>query len=259
MDDICQILANGGQILAGGQSLIPILKQRLAMPELIIDIGQVNELKKISKNGNILSIGAVCTHYQVANDPLVKEYFPALAYLAGNIGDMAVRNLGTIGGSLAYNDPSACYPSAILATKATIHIINANGEKRTTPAVDFFQGILQTTLGDGDIITQVDIPIPDNADYQKMRQPASRFAICGVFLAEYNGKFSLAVTGVGQNGVFCPVELQNALNNNQLDFDNIHINPDECLSDIHASGEFRAHLVKVLTKRAYKNITKGKK
>ena len=236
--------AEGAQALAGGQTLIPTLKNRLASPDVLVAIGGLAELQGVSETDGTVSIKAGTTHGIVAAS--VGSY-PALASLAANIGDPAVRNRGTIGGSLANNDPSACYPAAALASNATI-ITN----KRSIPATDFFTGIFETSLAEGELITQVDFPVPDAANYQKFDQPASRFALVGVFVARVGNDVRVAVTGASEDGVYRWTEAENALG---TDFsssavDGLAIDPDGMIEDIHGSKRYRANLAKVLTKRA---------
>ena len=172
---------------------------------------------------------------------------PALASLAGNIGDPAVRNRGTIGGSLANNDPSACYPAAALASNASM-----TTDKRTISASDFFAGLFETTLDEGELITQVDFPVPDAANYQKFDQPASRFALVGVFVAKYGNDVRVAVTGASEDGVFRWSEAESALASNfsSSAIDGLDVDPEGMIEDIHGSKSYRANLVKVMTKRA---------
>ncbi|MBU3649732.1 MAG: carbon monoxide dehydrogenase, partial [Limnohabitans sp.] len=202
LDEALRAIAAGGQALAGGQTLIASLKQRLAAPETLIDLGQIAALQGIRLAGNRLVIGAMARHAEVAAHPLVRERLPALAELAGGIGDRQVRAMGTLGGSVANNDPAACYPSAVLALGATVVT-----SQRTLAADDFFQGVYTTALGADELITAIEFPLPKRAAYAKFRQPASRFALIGVFVAETDAGVRVAITGAG-NGVFRPAGLE---------------------------------------------------
>lgn len=236
--------AEGAEALAGGQTLIPTLKNRLASPDVLVSIGGISELQGVSETDGTVSIKACTTHGVVA---ATVESYPALASLAGNIGDPAVRNRGTIGGSLANNDPSACYPAAALASNASI-----TTNKRTISASDFFAGLFETTLDEGELITQVDFPVPDAASYQKFDQPASRFALVGVFVAKYGNDVRVAVTGASEDGVFRWSEAESALASNfsSSAIDGLEVDSEGMIEDIHGSKSYRANLVKVMTKRA---------
>ncbi|WP_299775011.1 xanthine dehydrogenase family protein subunit M [uncultured Tateyamaria sp.] len=231
------------QALGGGQTLIPTLKQRLASPSKLVSLSSVTEMRGIAKEGDSLRIGGATTHATVAAD----GSYPALSALAANIGDPAVRNRGTIGGSLANNDPAACYPAAALASGATI-VTNS----REIAADDYFQGMFDTALDEGEIITAVKFPIPQAANYQKFVQPASRFALVGVFVAKLADGVRVAVTGTSNEGVFRWTEAEGALS---TDFsasalDGLSVSPDNMITDLHGSATYRAHLVKVMTGRA---------
>ncbi len=236
--------AEGAEVLAGGQTLIPTLKNRLASPDVLVSIGGISELQGVSETDGTVSIKAGTTHGVVA---ATVESYPALASLAGNIGDPAVRNRGTIGGSLANNDPSACYPAAALASNASI-----TTNKRTISASDFFMGLFETSLDEGELITQVDFPVPDAANYQKFDQPASRFALVGVFVAKYGNDVRVAVTGASEDGVFRWSEAESALASNfsSSAIDGLEVDSEGMIEDIHGSKSYRANLVKVMTKRA---------
>jgi carbon-monoxide dehydrogenase medium subunit len=233
------------QPLGGGQTLIPTLKQRLAMPERLVSLTAIPEMQGVCKSdAGELCIGGATTHATVAAEA---GDYPALAALAANIGDPAVRNRGTIGGSLANNDPSACYPAAALGSGATI-ITNA----REIAADDYFQGMFTTALDEGEIITEVRFPVPDAANYQKFDQPASRFALTGVFVARFADGVRVAITGASEEGVFRWSEAEEALSK---DFSadaiaGLSLSGDGMISDLHGSGDYRAHLAKVLTGRA---------
>ena len=235
------------KVLAGGMTLLPTMKQRLASPAALIDLKSVPELAGIAREGDNLVIGAMARHAEVARSKDVQAAIPALASLAGGIGDPHVRNMGTIGGSLANNDPAADYPAAALALGATI-VTN----KRRIEAQDFFTGLFETALETGELITQVSFPIPQKAAYMKFRNPASRYAIVGVFVAKTGSGVRVAVTGAGQGGVFRQTAMEQALSAN-FSADavaGIATPKDGMNGDIHASPEYRAHLVGVMAKRA---------
>ncbi|MBB96290.1 MAG: carbon monoxide dehydrogenase [Rhodobacteraceae bacterium] len=243
-DTVTALGAEEAQALGGGQTLIPTLKQRLAMPSKLVSLAGIAEMKGVSAEGGVLSVGGGTTHAVVAAEAVA---YPALAELASHIGDPAVRNRGTIGGSLANNDPAACYPSAALASGATI-VTNT----REIAADDYFQGLFTTALQDGEIITAVRFPIPQAANYQKFVQPASRFAMVGVFVARFADGVRVAVTGASEDGVFRWSAAEAALS---ADFsasaiDGLGVDADDMIGDIHGSKAYRAHLVGVMTKRA---------
>ena len=237
---------SGGKALAGGQSLVGAMKLRLARPETLVDLSQLAELKGIRKDGNAITIGALSTHAEVAASSVVKGAIPALAALAAGIGDRQVRNLGTIGGSIAHNDPTACYPAGVLALNASIRT-NA----RSIEADAFFTGMFATALGPGEIITAISFPIPKKAAYVKFPNPASRFALVGVFVAQTSNGVRVAVTGAATN-VFRAAAIEAALAKS--------FTPDAAKAtridtkglngDLHASPEYRAHLIPVIAARA---------
>ncbi|HZZ61587.1 MAG TPA: xanthine dehydrogenase family protein subunit M [Roseiarcus sp.] len=233
--------------LAGGMTLIPTMKQRLANPSIIIDLKSVPELSGLSREGDNLVIGAMTRHAEVARSPVVQAAIPALAALARGIGDPHVRNRGTIGGSLANDDPAADYPAAVLALGATVV-----SSKRRIPADDFFKGLFETALESGELITQVSFPIPAKAAYMKFANPASRYALVGVFVAKTAGGVRVAVTGAGENGVFRASALEAALNANfsASALDGVSIPANGLNSDIHADADYRAHLIGVMARRA---------
>jgi carbon-monoxide dehydrogenase medium subunit len=233
--------------LAGGMTLLPTMKQRLASPAALIDLKNIRELANIAREGDNLVIGAMARHAEVARSNVAKAAIPALASLASGIGDPHVRNMGTIGGSLANNDPAADYPAAALALGATI-VTN----KRRILAQDFFTGLFETALEAGELITQVSFPIPQKAAYMKFRNPASRYALVGVFVAKTAGGVRVAVTGAGSNGVFRAEELERALNANfsPAALDSVAVPASGLNSDIHADADYRAHLIGVMAKRA---------
>jgi aerobic carbon-monoxide dehydrogenase medium subunit len=234
------------KLLAGGQSLIAAMKLRLSQPAQIIDLGDVAELRGIKGDGGNVTIGAMTRHAEVASAADVKKAIPALAALAGMIGDRMVRNMGTIGGSVAHNDPAADYPAAVLGLGATV-ITN----KRKIAADDFFKGMFETALQAGEIITAVSFPVPKRAAYMKFKNPASRYAMVGVFVAETAGGPRVAVTGAGP-GVFRVPEMEKALAGKFApeSVANIAVKASGLNSDIHASAEYRAHLITVMAKRA---------
>lgn len=238
--------ASDGKYLAGGQTLLPTMKQRLASPSDLVDLGGIGELSGISVDGGTVTIGAMTTHAEVAASADVQGAIPALAALAGDIGDPQVRNKGTIGGSLANNDPAADYPAAVLALGATIKT-----NQREIAADDFILGLFETALNDDEIITAVSFPAPDAAAYMKFKQPASRFAMVGVMVAKTSGGVRVAVTGATSHAHRGP-KLEAALN---ADFsasavDSVDLPVDQMNADIHCSSEYRANLVKVMAKRA---------
>lgn len=246
VDDAAKLAATGGQLIAGGQTLLASMKQRLASPEVLVDLGAIAALAGIKLEGNAVVIGAMTRHQAVASDTVVKSKIPALAHLAAGIGDKQVRAMGTIGGSVANNDPAACYPSAVLGLGA---IVQTN--RRRIAADDFFQGLYATALEPGEIITEVSFPVPEKAGYAKFKQPASRYALVGVFVAKTTGGVRVAVTGAG-NGVFRHAGLEAALSK---DFspkavEAISVEANNLSGDLHASAEYRAHLIKVQTQRA---------
>jgi len=238
--------ASDGKILAGGQTLLPTMKQRLASPSDLVDLGGIGELSGISVDGGTVTIGAMTTHAEVAASSDVQGAIPVLSALAGDIGDPQVRNKGTIGGSLANNDPAADYPAAILALGATVKT-----NKREIAADDFIKGLFETTLEDDEIITAVSFPAPDAASYQKFKQPASRFAMVGVMVAKTGGAVRVAVTGATSHAHRGP-RLEAALNENfsASAVDSVELPVDQMNADIHCSQEYRANLVKVMAKRA---------
>lgn len=239
--------AGDGKLLAGGQTLLPTMKQRLASPAMLIDLGQVEGMSGIELKGRNLHIGAMTKHADVATSHVVKTAIPALAALAEGIGDPAVRNRGTIGGSIANNDPSADYPAACLGLGATI-VTN----KRKIPADEFFTGMFETALEDGEIITKVIFPVPQKAAYEKFPNPASRYAMVGVFVGKKGSDTRVAVTGAGSNGVFRVSEFEAALKArfNAKSLDGLSVPASGLNGDIHASPDYRAHLIGVMAKRA---------
>ena len=250
VDEAAALFAKGkeAKYLAGGHTLIPVMKQRLASPSDVIDLSKVRDLVGIEVSGDTVTIRAATTHYDVANNSAAQKAIPALAHLASLIGDPAVRYRGTIGGSIANNDPAADYPAAVLALGATIKT-----NKRAISADDFFKGLFATALTDGEIITQVVFPIPAKAGYAKFPHPASRFALTGVFVAKTkSGDVRAAATGASSSGVMRVPAIEAALKANWSPgaLDNVKISADGLLADIHGSAAYRANLIKVMAQRA---------
>jgi carbon-monoxide dehydrogenase medium subunit len=243
------------KFMAGGQTLIPTLKQRLARPSDVIDLGGVGDLRSISVAGGTVTIGAMATHASVASSADVGKAIPALAALAEGIGDPQVRNRGTIGGSVANNDPAADSPAAVLALNATV-ITN----KREIPADDFFQGMFTTALEPGELVVKIAFPLPKAAAYAKFPHPASGYAMAGVFIAQTASGIRVAVTGAGASGVFRWTEAEAALSKDlsAAALANLTVAADDLNEDIHGSREYRAQLVKVMAGRAAAAIS-GKK
>ncbi|MDA0359107.1 MAG: xanthine dehydrogenase family protein subunit M [Proteobacteria bacterium] len=248
IDDAVKALksADDGKFLAGGMTLIPTLKQRLANPDCLVDLSACG-LSSIDDEGGAIQIGAMTRHVDVAGSALVQKAIPALAHLAAHIGDRQVRNRGTIGGSLANNDPAACYPAALLALGGTVHT-----QTRSIAAEDYFDGMFDTALEEDEIIRAVTMPKPEKAAYVKFPNPASRYAMVGVFVAKFANGVRVAVTGAGEDGVFRAGDLEAALDAN-FSADAIAdgmVSADGLMSDIHASADYRAHLIGEMTRRA---------
>ena len=245
-DDAASKMSGDSQLLAGGMTLLPTMKQRLASPETLVDLADCG-LAGIEDTGDAIKIGAMTRHVDVATSSVVQSAIPGLAALAGGIGDRQVRNRGTIGGSVANNDPSACYPSAVLGLGATVHT-----NKRDIGADEFFTGMFETALGDGEMITAISFPKPAKAAYVKFPNPASRYAMVGVFICSNDQGARVAVTGAGSDGVFRHAAMEAALGANfSADaLDGIGTDSDDLISDIHASGDYRAHLICEIAKRA---------
>ena len=235
------------KVIAGGHTLVPVMKQRLARPAQLIDISRIEGLDTIEMKGRSLMIGATARHASVANSAVVKANAPALANLASMIGDPAVRHSGTIGGSLANNDPTADYPAAVMALGATI-ITN----KRKLAPEEFFQGLFTTALAADEIITKVQFPLAKKAAYIKFRNQASRYALVGVFVAKRPSEVRVAVTGAGGDGVFRVTAFEEALKKrfNPKSLDGLTVAADGLNSDLHGSAEYLAHLIGVLARRA---------
>ena len=239
--------AGEARYLSGGQTLIPVLKQRLASPTDLVDLAGVPGLDQIVATAQSISIGGMATHASVAAHVGLQSTIPALAELAGGIGDPHVRNRGTIGGSLANNDPAADYPAAVLGLDAIVRT-----SKRQIAGDDFFAGLFTTVLEEGEILTGVEFSVPKRAGYVKFPHPASRFCLVAVMVSEGPKGVRVAVTGAGQDGVFRVAAMEAALAKSftPAALDGIKVAPDNLLSDIHAQGDYRAHLITVLAKRA---------
>ncbi len=231
--------------LAGGQTFIPVLKQRLAKPTQIVDLSSLN-LSGITMEAGKIRIGAMTTHHQIATDANIQKALPGLAKMASWIGDTQVRHRGTMGGSLANNDPAACYPAAALACDATIIT-----DKRNIKSDDFFLGMFTTALEPGELITAVEFPVCEKTNYEKFRNPASRYAMVGVFVAKGPSGIRVAINGAGQGGVFRhkAMEEKLAANWSADAIKDLQTPPDDLNSDIHASAEYRAHLIGVMARR----------
>src|SRR5258707_1793257 len=249
VDDAAALFAKGSESKsrAGGHPLLPVMKQRLASPSDVIDLGKIKDLIGIEVSADKVTIKAATTHYDVATSGPAEKAIPALAQLASLIGDPAVRYRGTIGGSIANNDPAADYPAAVLALGATIKT-----NKRSITADDFFKGLFSTALEDGEIITSVAFPIPAKAGYSKFPHPASRFALTGVFVAQTKaGEVRVAATGASQSGVMRvgPIEAALKANWSAGERGSVPISADGFLSDLHGSSDYPAPLIKVMAHR----------
>jgi carbon-monoxide dehydrogenase medium subunit len=238
--------ADDAKLMAGGQTLLPTMKQRLASPSDVIDLAAIEGLSGIRRDGDAIVVGAMTSHAEVAASDIVRGAIPALAALAGGIGDPAVRNRGTIGGSVANADPAADYPAGLVGLGATVQT-----NTRTIPADEFFTAMFETALADDEIVTAVSFPIPDRAAYAKFPNPASRYAIVGVFVSQGAAGVRVAVTGAGAS-VFRVPEMEQALASgfSATAVAAVAVSADGLNSDIHASAEYRAHLVTVMAKRA---------
>ena len=250
VDEAAALFAKGSEskYLAGGHTLIPVMKQRLASPSDVIDLAKIKELVGIDVSADAVTIKAATTHYDVAASGPVQTSIATLAYLASLIGDPAVRHRGTLGGSIANNDPAADYPAAVLALGA---VVKTN--KRSIAADDFFKGLFATALSDGEIITEVAFPIPAKAGYSKFPHPASRFALTGVFVVRTKaGDVRVAATGASQDGVMRVPSIEAALKADWSPsaLDSVRISDDGLMSDIHGSSDYRANLIKVMAQRA---------
>ena len=245
--------ADSPTLLAGGMTLLPTMKLRLAEPSDLVDLAGIDALRAIRRSPEAVEIGAMVTHADVAASPDVRAGIPALAALAGGIGDPQVRNRGTLGGSIANSDPAADYPAAVLGLGASVLT-----DRREIAADDYFQGLFETALEESEIIERVRFPYPSRAAYQKLSNPASRYAVVGVFVAETTGGVRVAVTGAGACAFRVPA-MEAALSErfSSSAVDGLTIAADEFNEDIHASAEYRAHQVVVLAKRAVDAITRG--
>ncbi|MEZ5762847.1 MAG: xanthine dehydrogenase family protein subunit M [Xanthobacteraceae bacterium] len=250
VEEAAALFAKGteSKYLAGGHTLLPVMKQRLAAPSDVIDIARIPGLAGIEASGDTLTIKAATTYYNIMRNAQVQKAVPALVHLTSVLGDPAVRYRGTIGGSIANNDPAADYPAAVLALNASIKT-----NKRTIAADDFFKGLFTTALEDGEIITAISFPVPAKAGYAKFRHPASRFALTGVFVAKTrSGDVRVAATGASQDGVMRVPHFEQALTANWSPsaLDGIQVSADGMMADIHGSAAYRANLVKVMAQRA---------
>ena len=250
VDEAAAIFAKGSEskYLAGGHTLLPVMKQRLAAPSDVIDLARIKELVGIEASGDTLTIKAATTYFDILESADAKKAIPAIVHLTSVLGDPQVRYRGTIGGSIANNDPAADFPAAVVALGATVKT-----NKRSIPADDFFKGLFSTALEDGEIITQVVFPIPAKAGYSKMRHPASRFALTGVFVVKTKaGDIRVAATGASQNGVMRVPAIEAALKANWSPsaLDSVTISADGLLTDIHGSSAYHANLIKVMAQRA---------
>lgn len=240
------------KLLAGGHTLLPTMKQRLASPTHLVDLGGCADLKGIERKGRNVVIGAMTTHAEVAESAVVQEAIPALAYLAAHIGDPHVRHRGTIGGSVANNDPAADYPAALMALGATIVT-----SKRKLTAEEFFTGLYETALEEGEIVVRISFPLVSKAGYAKFRNPASRYALVGVFVAKRGSEISVAVTGAGEGGVFRWPEAETALKARfaAKSLDGIKHTAKGINADMHADADYRAHLIGVMAREAVARAT----
>jgi carbon-monoxide dehydrogenase medium subunit len=250
VDEAAAMFAKGSEAkyLAGGHTLIPVMKQRLASPSEVIDLATIKELVGIEVSADMLTIKAATTYFDILQSADAEKAIPAIVHLTSVLGDPQVRYRGTIGGSIANNDPAADFPAAVLALGATVKT-----NKRSIAADDFFQGLFTTALDDGEIITQIAFPIPAKAGYSKMRHPASRFALTGVFVVKTrSGEVRVAATGASQNGVMRVPSIEAALKANWSPgaLDSVTISADGLLADIHGSAAYRANLIKVMAQRA---------
>lgn len=245
--DAVRLLGGEAKVLAGGQTLLATMKQHLASPSDLVDIRAIGGMSGITVKGDSVTIGAATTHAEAAASAAIAKACPALAALAGGIGDPAVRHAGTIGGSLANNDPAADYPAGVLALGATVVT-----SKREIAADDYFDGLFGTALEDDEIITAVRFTAPKKAGYAKFAQPASRFALVGVFVADTGSGVRVAVTGAGEDGVFRHAGLEAALAKSwsAASADGVDVSADGLMSDIHADADYRANLIKVMARRA---------
>lgn len=252
VDEAAKLVAGteSGKYLSGGMSLLPAMKQRLAAPSDLIDLRHVPEMQGIKVDGREVRIGGAVTHYEIKESAEIKSVCHGLHYMASVLGDPQVRHMGTLGGAVANNDPAADYPAAMLALDATIHT-----NKRTIKAAEFFVGLLETALEDDEILTAVSFTAPEVSGYEKFRNPASRYAMCGVFVAKTGSTVKVGVTGAGADGVFSWDEAASALSSSFSPdaINGLSVDPGGMLGDLHGSSEYRANLVKVMAKRAVAN------
>jgi len=250
VDEAAALFAKGSdsKYLAGGHTLLPVMKQRLASPSDVIDLGKIKELVGIEVSGDALTIKAATTYFDILQSADARKAIPAIVHLTSVLGDPQVRYRGTIGGSIANNDPAADFPAAVLALGATVKT-----NKRSIAGDEFFKGLFSTALADGEIITAISFPIPAKAGYSKMRHPASRFALTGVFVVKTRaGDVRVAATGASQNGVMRVPAIEAALKANWSAgaIDSVKISADGLMSDIHGTSDYRANLIKVMAQRA---------
>ncbi len=250
IEDAVNLFKKGSdsKYLAGGHTLLPVMKQRLSQPSDVIDLAKIPALVGISATSDALAIKAATTYYDIMISKDAAKAIPAIVHLTSVLGDPAVRYRGTIGGSIANNDPAADFPAALVALDATVKT-----NKRSIKADDFFKGLFTTALEDGEIITEVSFPIPAKAAYEKMRHPASRFALTGVFVAKSkSGDVRVAATGASESGVMRVPDIEKALKANWTAgaIDSVKISPKGLMADIHGTSEYRANLVKVMAQRA---------
>ena len=250
VDEAAALFAKGSEskYLAGGHTLLPVMKQRLASPSDVIDLGRIKDLIGIELSADALTIKAATTYFDILQSADAQKAIPAIVHLTSVLGDPQVRYRGTIGGSIANNDPAADFPAAVLALDATVKT-----NKRSIVADDFFKGLFTTALEDGEIITQIAFPVPAKAGYSKFRHPASRFALTGVFVVKTkSGDVRVAATGASQNGVMRVPDIEAALKANWSPsaLDSVKISADGLLTDIHGSSDYRANLIKVMAQRA---------
>ena len=241
------LLQNDKNVVIGGGAWLRLGNKEI---DTVVSLDLLG-LDTITETKDTIVIGSMTRHCDVASSVDIKKSIPSLAKLAGGIGDHMVRNCGTMGGSVANNDPSACYPSAVLALGATI-----TTNQRSISSDDYFVGMFETALNSNEIITQISFPIPDKSSYIKFPNPASRYAMVGVFMAKTGNKVNVAITGASENGVFRSSEIENALTSNFTleSIDGLNISSDGLISDIHASSNYRANLIKQMAKRALKEI-----
>ena len=245
--------SSDAKFMAGGQTLLPTMKQRLAAPGDVIDLRHLGELKGVSVNGRRVRIGAATTHNEINTSGELRAVAPGIADMAGYVGDPHVRHMGTIGGVIANNDPAADYPALLLALDADV-VTN----RRTIPAADYFTGMFETALEEGEIIVAVEFDAPEVAAYEKFRNPASRYAMAGAFVARVDGKHRVAITGAGSDGVFRHAGMEEMLDSGNADrLESADVDEGAMLSDLHGSSAYRANLVRVMAKRAAARLARG--